>query len=103
MPRLVSGVPWGKRGPSKGRGGTSDTRDWMNRRSGVRLWGLDRSPSPGRGHSGEESRLTGYGKERVADASDIRSALRITHPGGSGRENPTGERGIPVHPPGAVW
>ena len=58
---------------------------------------------PWSGHSGKESGLTGYGKGRVADAGDIRSALRITHPDVSGRENPIGERGIPVHPPGAVW
>jgi hypothetical protein len=102
MPRLVSGVPWGERGPSKGRGGTSDTRDWMNRRSGGRLWGLDRSPSPGRGQSGEQSGPTGYGKGRQADDGDIRSPFLMLDLWALGHENPVAEGGIPVYPPRAV-
>ncbi len=73
-----------------------------NRRIGVRLWGLDRSPSPGPGHSRAETSPTGHGKPRRAEAGDVRSALRMRHLRPSGRENPSGGRGIPVRPPGAV-
>ena len=73
-----------------------------NRRIGVRLWGLDRSPSPGPGHSRAETGPTGHGKARLAEAGDVRSALPMPHLRASGRESPIGERGIPVHPPRAV-
>jgi hypothetical protein len=57
---------------------------------------------PGPVHTRDQSGSPGRAKAHLADAHDVRSALRMPHLRALGRENPIAERGIPVHPPGAV-